>query len=81
MSRLYLVCVICSRRQAEGLISGAAWGRMELPPGTEVEHPAVRGSHACACPNCVSDYTDWQERARTSLGLGGGFGPPLQASA
>jgi hypothetical protein len=81
MSRLYLVCVICSRRQAEGLISGAAWGRLELPADSDLDHPAVRGSHARACPHCVSQYPDWEDRARATLGVGGGFGPTLQASA
>jgi hypothetical protein len=44
MSRLYLRCVLCSRQQADGLISGAAWGRLELPAGVVVEHPALKGS-------------------------------------
>jgi hypothetical protein len=81
MSRLYLVCVICSRRQAEGLISGSAWARLELPPGARIDHPAVRDSHARACPTCVGVHPDWEERARAALGIGDGFGPPLQASA
>ena len=43
MSRLYLVCAVCSRRQADGLISGAAWGRAELPPGAEErDHDGIR---------------------------------------
>ncbi len=78
---LYLHCAICSRKQAEGLLSGAAWGRVELPPGSTVDHPAVRGSSARACPTCVGQYPDWQDRALTSLGLTGGLGQPLSASA
>jgi hypothetical protein len=74
MSRLYLRCVICSRQQAEGLISGAAWGRLELPAGASVEHPALKGSTFRACPSCCSNQPDWQSRVLTSLGLGaGGF--------
>jgi hypothetical protein len=69
MSRLYLRCVICSRQQAEGLLSGAAWGRLELPAGTGLEHPALAGSTLRACPTCSSD-PDWQSRVLASLGIG-----------
>jgi hypothetical protein len=69
MSRLYLVCAVCSRRQADGLISGAAWGRLELPPGTEVDHPALKGSHFRCCPSCVEGHPEWQEELLSSLGL------------
>ncbi len=69
MSRLYLVCAVCSRRQADGLISGAAWGRMELPPGAEVDHPALKGSHFRCCPSCVQRHPDWQADLLASLGL------------
>jgi hypothetical protein len=73
MSRLYLRCVICSRQQADGLISGAAWGKLELPHGTHVEHPALNGSTLRACPSCCSDNPDWQNRILASLGLAPGF--------
>ena len=78
---LYLHCAICSRKQAEGLLSGAAWGRVELPAGSTVDHPAGKGSAACACPTCVGQYADWQSRTMASLGLSGGFGQPLAAPA
>ena len=81
MSRLYLVCAICDRRQADGLISGAAWGRVELPSDSAVEHPAVKGSTVLTCPSCVGEHADWQDQARASVGYGGGFGSPLPASA
>jgi hypothetical protein len=68
MSRLYLCCILCSRRQADGLLSGASWGRLELPPGADVQHPAVNGSTLRACPSCVGD-PEWQSRALASLGL------------
>ena len=78
---LYLHCAICSRKQAEGLLSGAAWKRIELPAGTEVDHPSVKGSAARACPTCVVQYDDWQSRTMKALGLSGGFGQPMSASA
>ena len=69
MSRLYLRCVICSRQQADGLISGASWGRLELPPEVEVEHPALKGSTLRACPSCIGGDPDWQHRVLASLGV------------
>lgn len=69
MSRLYLRCAICSRQQADGLISSAAWGRLELPPGAEVDHPALKGSTLRACPSCISRQPDWQERLLVALGF------------
>jgi len=71
MSRLYLLCVICSRQQADGLISGAAWGRLELPPGSEIEHPALKGSTFRCCPTCAERHPDWKESVLSSLGLDG----------
>jgi hypothetical protein len=69
MSRLYLRCVICSRQQADGLISSASWGRLELPPDAEVEHPALKGATLRACPSCVGGDPDWQNRVLSSLGV------------
>ncbi len=69
MSRLYLRCVICDRQQADGLLSGASWGRLELPTGTELEHPALKGSTLRACPLCIGGDPDWQHRALASLGI------------
>jgi hypothetical protein len=71
MSRLYLVCAICERRQADGLLSGAAWGRTELPPGTSVEHPAVKGTMLLACPTCASGDPEWVKRAFVAVGING----------
>jgi hypothetical protein len=79
MSRLYLVCAICSRRQADGLISGAAWGRLQLPPGTEIEHPAVKGSHLRCCPSCVERHPNWRRELLSSLGIDGADYPHAQA--
>ena len=78
MSRLYLRCAICSRQQAEGLISGAAWGRLELPPGAEIDHPALKDSILRACPGCISRHPEWQQSLLASLGLGSGFGRTTQ---
>lgn len=69
MSRLYLRCAICGRQQADGLISGAAWGRLELPQGAEAEHPALRGSTLRACPTCVGSHPDWQDHVLVALGV------------
>ena len=75
MSRLYLRCVICSRQQAEGIISGAGWGRLELPHGHQIEHPALEGSTLRVCPSCMSGNPNWQNAVLTSFGLASGFGP------
>ena len=75
MSRLYLRCAICSRQAAEGLISGAAWGKLELPPGAEIEHPALRGSLFRVCPHCLQRHPDWESSLLESLGL---TAPPSQ---
>jgi hypothetical protein len=69
MSRLYLVCAICDRRQADGLISGAAWARMELPPGAAIEHPAVKDTKLLACPSCVAGDPGWADSAFAAVGL------------
>jgi hypothetical protein len=42
---------------------------MELPPGTEIDHPALRGSHFRCCPSCLQRHPDWQESLLSSLGL------------
>lgn len=66
---LYLHCVVCSRKQADGLISGAAWGRLEIPAGAQIDHPGLNGSTFRACPSCMSDNPDWQSGVLTSLGI------------
>jgi hypothetical protein len=80
MSRLYLRCAICSRQQAGGLISSAAWGRLELPPGTEIEHPALKGSALRVCPACVSRHPGWQDELLASLGLSPGLDLKAEAA-
>jgi hypothetical protein len=79
---LYLHCVICGRKQADGLLSGSAWGKLELPAGASVHHPSVRGTTARVCPSCIAEHADWENRALAVLGLSsGGLDPPLRASA
>lgn len=78
MSPLYLRCALCSRQQADGLLSRNAWGKLDLPPGTEAEHPALQGATIRACPTCVGRHPDWQDRMLAALGLDGptlGFQP------
>jgi hypothetical protein len=58
MSRLYLHCGLCGRRQAEGLLSRAAWGHLELEGGAVLK----------ACPTCRSAAPDWEERLLTGAG-------------
>lgn len=69
MARLYLHCAICSRKQAEGLLSGAAWGRVEVPAQASVDHPALSGTTLRACPTCIGRHPDWQSRLLAALGL------------
>lgn len=72
MARLYLHCVLCSRKQADGLLSGAAWGTLSLPQGVTVQHPGVSGSTVRACPGCVQHHHhNWQTAALTTLGVAG----------
>jgi L-threonylcarbamoyladenylate synthase len=52
MARLYLYCALCGRRQADGLLSGAAWRRLGLGVGGE----------PVACPECAEATPDWRER-------------------
>ena len=71
MARLYLHCVLCDRKQADGLLSGAAWGTLALPAHVVVEHPAVHGSQVRACPVCVGHHRNWHTAALASLGVAG----------
>lgn len=80
MSRLYLRCAICSRQQADGLISSAAWGRLELPAGTEIEHPALKGSMFRVCPACMQRHPDWEASLLESLGLTTSFHERTEAA-
>ena len=63
--------MLCGRQTAEGLLSGNAWGRLELPPGAESEHPALSGTKLRACPGCIQRHPDWQQRMLVVLGVAG----------
>jgi hypothetical protein len=67
MSPLYLVCVLCGRKQAEGLLSRGAWGHVDLEDG----------GAARACPGCKGTYSDWERRvvATASGRVGGVYAP------
>ena len=78
---LYLHCAICSRKQADGLLSGAAWGRVEVPAGSAVDYPGLKDSALRCCPNCINTHPDWQQSALASLGIAGGLGAPLPKPA
>jgi hypothetical protein len=54
MSRLFLHCALCGRKQADGLLSRAGWGHLEFADGN-----AVR-----ACTGCKGSNADWEERLR-----------------
>ena len=55
MSNLYLLCGLCGRTQADGLLSRGYWGHLELGGGT-----ALR-----ACPTCKEQHSDWESRLRS----------------
>lgn len=55
MGRLFLHCVLCGRKQAEGLLSRMAWGHVEVNGGGMVS----------ACPACKEAHSDWEDRVRS----------------
>ncbi len=81
MARLYLHCAICDRKQADGLISGAAWGRYEVDTKVVGDHPALHGTSLRVCPTCVGRHPDWQKRIAAALGLGSGASGPAFETA
>ena len=52
MSRLFLHCSLCGRRQADGLLSRGHWGHVRAADGTTVS----------VCPECKGRHVDWPER-------------------
>ena len=66
---LYLHCAICNRKQADGIISGMAWGRLVLPESAKAEHPGLNGSTLRVCPTCMERHPDWESSLLASLGL------------
>lgn len=55
MSRLYLHCGLCGRKQADGLLSRGSWGHLE-----------TGGTALRACPTCKLS-TDWETRLLATL--------------
>jgi hypothetical protein len=51
MSRLFLHCGLCGRKQADGLLSRNSWGHVDA------YDPPLR-----ACPGCRSAHADWADR-------------------
>ena len=62
MSRLFLHCGLCGRKQADGLLSRGHWGHVEIGNGVTLR----------ACPTCKGARADWEERLRATLSVNGG---------
>jgi hypothetical protein len=60
MSRLFLHCALCGRKQADGLLSRGYWGQLDTGNGTPLR----------ACPTCKGTHADWEDRLRGALGGG-----------
>lgn len=54
MSRLFLSCALCGRKQAHGLLSHARWGSLDIEPGSPHR----------VCPLCQEEHGDWEQRVR-----------------
>jgi hypothetical protein len=57
VSRLYLICGLCGRQQADGLLSRGYWGHLELTTERTLR----------ACPTCKEQHHDWEERLRGTV--------------
>jgi hypothetical protein len=57
MSRLYMSCALCGRKQAHGLLSHAYWGQVEVVGGTPHR----------VCPTCQEQHRDWEARTRATI--------------
>ncbi|HEY7197317.1 MAG TPA: hypothetical protein VH306_09020 [Gaiellaceae bacterium] len=55
---LLLSCELCGRKQADGLLSRAAWGHLEVEDGRTLR----------ACAGCKGSTPDWEDRLRTTAG-------------
>lgn len=56
MSRLFLHCALCGRKQADGLLSRGYWGALDGGNGMPLR----------ACPTCKGTHANWEERLRAS---------------
>jgi hypothetical protein len=61
MSRLYMSCALCGRKQAHGLLSHASWGQVDV----------AGGSPHRVCPACKEQYRDWEQRTRATISAQG----------
>jgi len=67
MSRLYLHCGLCGRKQADGLLSRGHWGHVDTGSSE-----ALR-----ACPTCKQEHVDWETQLKSAVGGSvTGFGAP-----
>ena len=58
MSRLFLHCAFCGRKQADGLLSRNSWGHVRAADGTTL----------MACPGCKATDTGWESRLLATAG-------------
>lgn len=58
MSRLFMDCGLCGRKQAEGLLSRGHWGHLHLESGHVLR----------ACPTCKQTHADWDHRLLAVVG-------------
>ncbi len=58
---LYLTCELCGRKQADGLLSGATWARIE------VRGPGMNGGAARVCPWCQNERSDWRSQVGQTI--------------
>lgn len=56
MSRLFLDCGLCGRKQADGLLSRGYWGHLQIGNGHTLR----------ACPTC-KESADWEARLLATL--------------
>lgn len=61
MSRLFLHCGLCGRKQADGILSRNFWGHVETGNGSPLR----------ACPTCKEEHHDWETRLQAAEGPGG----------
>jgi len=54
---IYLECGLCGRKQADGLLSRAAWGHLDVGGGRVLQ----------ACRGCKELHHDWADRLRALL--------------
>lgn len=57
MSKLFLHCELCGRRQADGLLSRGFWGHLDVADGHTLR----------ACGDCKGSNPDWEDRLRATL--------------